>query len=585
MEKPSLHPFTELLRRWPINRHVSLSLIAIVIGILAAYGAILFRLTIKFTQYLFYGNASDFLTFAEKVPLFLKIGLPAAGGLLVGLLVYLGAPEVKGPGVPEIMEAVALREGRIRPRVALIKIIASSISIGCGGSLGREGPIIQIGSSIGSTLAQVLKMSAFKQRTLVGCGAAAGIAATFNAPIAGTLFAAEVILGDFGMATFSPLVLSSVTATAISRHYLGNFPAFLLPSYALISGWELLLYPFLGVAAGIVGLLFMAVLGKSGQYFDALKIPEYLKPAAGGLLLGLLLLRWPQVFGVGYGTINLALQNQLTPVVFLSLIFVKTLATSISLGSGKSGGVFAPSLFLGAMTGGFLGWIFHGLFPGVTAGPGAYALVSMGALVACTTHAPITAIIIIFELTGTYEVILPLMMTCIISTLITSTLKKDSIYTMKLTRRGVTIPKGWEQRILHTIKVRDVMNERVVTVREDTRLDEVISFLKVENVACLFVVDDEEKLTGIISFRDIRPFLLGKVLRQRVAGDVASREIVGISPSGTVHEALHRMGQKNVSQLPVLAEDGTGKIVGIITEKDAVAAYDQRVTDLEEERF
>jgi CIC family chloride channel protein len=306
----------------------------------------------------------------------------------------------------------------------------------------------------------------------------------------------------------------------------------------------------------------------------------------GGLLLGLLLLQWPQVFGVGYGTINLALQNQLTPIVFLTLIFVKTLATSLSLGSGKSGGVFAPSLFLGAMTGGFLGWIFHGILPFATAGPGAYALVAMGALVACTTHAPITAIIIIFELTGTYEVILPLMITCIISTLITSTIKKDSIYTMKLSRRGVIIPKGWEQRILHTIKVREVMSGSFVRVTEDTGLADVVSLLKKEDVSCVFVTKDNEELTGIISFRDIRPFLLGELLlRQRKAGQVASREIVGISPSGTVHEALHLMGHKNVSQLPVLAEDGTGKVIGIITEKDAVAAYDQRVSLMESERF
>jgi len=585
MEKAPFQPLRHFLDRWPINRHVSLSLIAIIIGILGAYGAILFRLTIKYAQYLFYRNTADFLTFSGQVPVLLKIGLPAAGGLFVGLLVYFGAPEAKGPGVPEIMEAVALKEGRIRPRVALVKILASSISIGSGASLGREGPIVQIGSSIGSTLSQLLKMSAHRQRTLVGCGAAAGIAATFNAPIAGTLFAAEVILGDFGMATFSPLVLSSVTATAISRHYLGDFPAFLLPSYALISGWELLLYPLLGVAAGAVGLLFMVVLGQSGKFFDALRIPEYLKPAVGGLLLGLILLQWPHVFGVGYGTINLALQNRLAPVVFLTLIFIKTFATSISLGSGKSGGIFAPSLFIGAMTGGFLGWVFHGLFPGVTAGPGAYALVSMGALVACTTHAPITAIIIIFELTGTYEVILPLMISCIISTLITSTVKKDSIYTMKLTRRGVRIPRSWEQRILYTIKVRDVMSEKIVRVREKAPLSNVISMLKTEDVSCVFVVDEGEKLVGVITFRNIRPFLMGeRMLRKRTAGDVASREMVGILPSGTIQEALHLMGHENISQLPVLDEDGTGKVVGIITEKDAVSAYDERVRSFESEQ-
>lgn len=586
MKKINLQSRYDFFDRWRINRQISVVLIAIGIGVLAAYGAILFRLTIKFAQHLFYQNTADFTTFSHGLPVFFIIGLPALGGLIVGVLVYFGAPEVKGPGVPEIMEAVAFRDGRIRPRVALIKILASSISIGSGGSLGREGPIVQIGSSIGSTLAQIVKVSPFWQRTFVGCGAAAGIAATFNAPVAGTLFAAEVILGDFGVATFSPLVLSSVTATAISRHYLGDFPAFVLPFYDLISGWELLLYPILGIAAGITGLVFMLVLDRTGELFEALKVPGYVKPAIGGCILGFLLLQWPHVFGIGYGTINLALQNHLAPSLLLTLIFIKILATSITLGSGESGGIFAPSLFIGAMTGGSLGWLFQHLFPGMTAGPGAYALVSMGALVACTTHAPITAIVIIFELTGTYEVILPLMISCIVSTIITSTLKKDSIYTMKLSRRGVEIPRGLEQRLMHNVKVQSVMKKRVVTIGEHTGLSEVTRLLSNEDASCLLVVGEEDQLTGIISFRDIRPFLLGEnLLEQRVAGDVASRDLVTIHPSESIQKALHRMAHKEVSQLPVIAEDGSGQVLGIITEKGAVAAYDRRVLEREEERF
>lgn len=251
------HAITKILSRWRFDQHVYLSLLAILIGILGGYGAVLFRFVIKATQYGFYQNTHDFLTFAHTLPLYLKIGLPTLGGLLVGPIIYFGAHEAKGHGVPEVMEAVALTGGRIRSRVALVKILASGISIGSGSSVGREGPIVQIGSSIGSTLARVLKVPRDREKTMVGCGAAAGIAATFNAPIAGVLFAIEVLLGDFGLSTFSPVVLSSITATTISRHYFGNFPAFIIPTYKVVSLWEFLLYPVLGVTAGIISLLFI----------------------------------------------------------------------------------------------------------------------------------------------------------------------------------------------------------------------------------------------------------------------------------------------------------------------------------------
>ncbi|MCK5352139.1 chloride channel protein, partial [bacterium] len=341
-----------MVRGVHMHQHVYLSIVAIVIGILGGYGAVLFRYAIKATQYIFYQNTDDILTFAHTLPFYLKIALPALGGLIVGPLVYFGAREAKGHGVPEVMEAVALRDGHIRPRVALVKIIASGITIGSGGSVGREGPIVQIGSSIGSTIGQLLKAPPLRQRTLVGCGAAAGIAATFNAPIAGALFAAEVILGEFGLSTFSPVVLSSVTATTISRYYFGDFPAFIIPTYKLVSLWEFFFYPVLGVIVGLVALLFIMAVYKCEDLFDALKMPEYLKPALGGLMLGCLLIVWPNVFGVGYGTINLSLKNQLPFMLLFILIFIKILATSITVGSGGSGGIFAPSLFIGAMTGG-----------------------------------------------------------------------------------------------------------------------------------------------------------------------------------------------------------------------------------------
>jgi len=566
------------LRHYRLEQHVASLFMAIFVGILAGYGAVLFRFVIKGAQYVFYQNSGDILSFAHTLPAYLLICLPALGGLFVGLIVLFGAKEAKGHGVPEVMEAVSLRGGRIRKRVAFVKIMASAVCIGSGGSVGREGPIVQIGSSIGSSISQLFKISSLQQKTMVGCGAAAGIAATFNAPIAGVLFALEILLGDFGLASFSPVVLSSVTATTISRHYFGDFPAFIIPSYELASIWEFCLYPFLGLLAGLVSILFIVVLYKTEDLFEDLKIPEWLKPALGGLLLGLLFLKWPHVFGVGYGTINKSLINEIPWLLLLSLIFIKILATSITLGSGGSGGIFAPSLFIGAMTGGFFGWGVASLFPGITASPAAYALVGMGAVVAGTTHAPITAILIIFEMTGDYKIMLPMMITCILSTIIASSLKKGSIYTIKLLRRGVDIASGLEQNILRALRVDEFMRKDVAIVPEDMNLKDLIRTFKIKDASYLHVVNKNSDLTGIISFRDIRPLLQEVALHYLVvAREIATANVATVSSEDRIQTALHIMGKRGISQLPVVAGANGRKVIGTLREKDLLAAYDKAV--------
>ena len=381
-----------LIKRFGVNDHLSISIIAVAIGVLGGYGAVLFRFAIRFFQNLFYSSGQEFMLIAESTPWYKILFMPALGGAVVGPIIYFWAREAKGHGVPEVMEAVALRWGHIRARVSAVKILASAISIGCGGSVGREGPIVQIGSAVGSTAGQVLRVSRDRLRTLVGCGAAAGIAATFNAPIAGVLFSVEILLGEFGVSTFSPIVLSSVTATTISRHYFGDFPAFIVPDYVVVSSWELLLYGVLGICAALIGVLFVLVLYRTEDLFDSIPIPEYIKPILGGLIMGCMILFLPQTFGVGYEPINMALTDNMAATMLILLVFAKIMATSITIGGGMSGGIFAPSLFIGAMTGGFVGYVFHSFFPEITASSGAYALVGMGGLVAATTHAPITAI-------------------------------------------------------------------------------------------------------------------------------------------------------------------------------------------------
>ncbi len=552
--------------------------LAVVVGVLAGYGAVLFRHIIRFIQYLFYGSSEGILTFVDTLPWYTIVLMPGLGGLIVGALVHYGAREAKGHGVPEVMEAVALRGGVIRKRVAVVKILASALSIGSGASVGREGPIVQIGASVGSTVGQLIRVGHVHQKTLVGCGAAAGIAATFNAPIAGVLFAMEVLLGNFGLASFSPIVLASVTATVISRYYFGDFPAFIVPSYEVITSWEYLLYPVLGVVCGLVAILFVIVLYKLEDGFDAIKIPYYIKAAIGGLILGVIMLKFPHVFGVGYGTIDMALLNTMPAMLMLALIGLKILATSITIGSGGSGGVFAPSLFIGAMIGGFFGWCAGQFFPGMVASPGAYALVAMGAVVAGTTHAPLTAILILFELTGDYAIILPVMTACIISTLTASTLKKGNIYTLKLLRRGVDISGGLEQNILKTIKVKDLMRPEMDTIAEGAPLSAIIEAFKFRDASYLHVVDGEKRLCGIISFRDIRSLLDEEHLNQLViARDVATTDVITVTTSESIQKALQLMSAKDISQLPVVSEEDGKQLVGALLQKDVLTAYERAV--------
>ncbi|UCE54880.1 MAG: chloride channel protein [Desulfobacterales bacterium] len=555
-----------------------MAVLAVIVGLAGGFGAVGFRYLINFFQTIAYGSPSELLHVVQKLPWYYKLWIPAIGGMVVGPLVYLLAREAKGHGVPEVMEAVALRGGLIRKRVVLIKTLASAICIGTGGSVGREGPIVQIGSAIGSSIGQMLKVSADRMRTLVGCGAAAGIAATFNAPIAGSMFALEVILGDFGLATFSPIVISSVVATAVSRYFLGDTPAFIVPAYELVSAWELPIYMVLGLFCAIVGVTFTRTLYKLEDLFDDFKFPGYLKAIIGGLILGAGGLLVPQILGVGYGAIDLALIQKYSWWLLLVLVFSKILATSITIGSGGSGGVFAPSLFLGAMAGGFFGTVVHDLFPGVTATPGAYSIVGMGAVVSATTHGPMAAILILFEMTGSYTIILPLMLSCIIGTIAAGQLFRESIYTLKMIRKGINIQAGKEINVLRSMHVRDVMNSRVETVPESLSLVNLAEKISKSKYNSFPVLNAENRLAGIISFNDYYEAMFDEDLKDIVvAKDLASTDVVTVSSEDDLYTALEKISLKDFSTLPVVSPDDPQQLVGIVTRRDIIGAYEKAV--------
>ena len=396
--------------------------------------------------YLFTGHDDYSAAGHASNPLVAGLGIwfvvlaPVVGGLIYGPLVSRFAPEARGHGVPEVMFAVNRQGGRMRPQVPVVKSLASAVCIGSGGSVGREGPIVQIGSALGSVTGQLMRVSESQLRLLVACGAAGGISATFNAPIAGVFFALELILRNFETRSFGLVVLSSVTADAIGRAVFGSHPFLSLPTFTFSSPLELLLYAGLGVLATGVGLGFIRVLYSGEDIADRLwKGPEWLRPAVGGVLLGLLLLAVPEMYGVGYPVLQNAVSGHYVILVLLGLLVAKVLATSTTIWIGGSGGVFAPSLFMGAMLGSAYGAVAHDLMPHLAASAGAYGLVGMGAVFAACARAPITAVLIIFELTGDYQIILPLMFAIVVATTLSNALTRDTIYTLKLRRRGIDI--------------------------------------------------------------------------------------------------------------------------------------------------
>ncbi len=437
-------------RKFFFNELTSGVLLATLAGIGAGFGAVLFWKMISLASMFFFKEGSVIL---EPLGKYYVILIPAIGGLIFGPLVYFLAREAQGEGPPDVMESLISRGGRIRPRVAVIKVVASSLCIGSGGSVGREGPIVQIGSAIGSSIGQWFKLSEGWMKTLVLCGAAGGISATFNAPLAGIIFAVEVISKSFFATNFAYIVISSVSANVIARVFLFTHTdqtSFVIPQYTMVSYWELVPYFVLGLLYGLFAVGFVRFFYQSENFFTKLKVKPYLKPVLGGLIVGIIGLYFPQVFGVGYGVhygpggvllergpVDQALAGELTLSTLVAVLFLKIFATSVTLSSGGSGGVFAPSLFIGAVLGGVAGTIVHNLFPAITATSGAYALVGMGAFFASVVRGPITAIIILFELTRDYALILPLMLAVVVSIVVARLLNQDSIYNVRLIRHGV----------------------------------------------------------------------------------------------------------------------------------------------------
>ncbi len=553
---------------------------SVVVGLGTGFGAVLFIRLIEYFKQLFFGNYEQVLSdYIGNVNYWIPL-VPLIGGILVGPIVYKFASEARGHGVPEVMEAVARKGGIIRPRVAVAKAVASSICIGSGGSAGREGPIVQIGSAIGSSLGQVFQMSPGRVKVLVGCGAAAGISSVFNAPIAGVIFSLEIILGDFAIRTFSPVLISSVIASVVSRSFFGDHPAFAVPSYSLVSAWEIPLYMVLGGLCGSVAVLFTRTLYGFEIFFEKLKIPDVLKPALGGLLLGAIGIYFPQIFADGYDTIKLTLYGNMVVWVLVVLIFLKIAATSLTLGSGNSGGIFAPSLFMGAVTGGAFGFAIHTLLPNITATSGAYALVGMAALIGGTTHAPITAILIIFEMTSDYRIILPLMVAVVFSTLVARRLYDPSIYTIKLIKKGIFLKGGKDTAILQAHRVSEIMDTDFETIPADMQLVHIMEKIEASKETFFPVINKDSKFLGTLNVQDFFGILTQHTLDYLViAQDIVVTKIVTLNPEDNLQTAQQKFAVQGAGALAVVNRNDPSIILGVLRRGDMIQFYNSKLIE------
>lgn len=489
--------------------------------------------------------------------------------------------EINGYGFTKFLRKVNLQGGHITFKTIILRTISCALTIGTGNSAGVEGPIAQVGGALGSQVGRFFRVPSERMKVYIAAGCAGGIAAMFNAPIAGMFFASEIILlGTYEIASFSALVISSAMATVLSRAYYGATPTFPISNFHLVNPMaEIPLYMLMGVWVGILSVLYIIVFYQIRDRFEGLGWHPQVKPIFGALLVGICAMFFPQIMGDGYHFIKEVLNDNSTMGVISCLIFVKILATSITLGSGGAGGVFAPALFIGAMAGSSFGWLAHTLFPTVTAQPGAYAAVGIGAFLAASTHAPLTAIFLLFEMTGDASVIIPIMLASIIGTVVSARLNHDSIDTVDFTREGIDIHEGRETAIMRSIKVGRIMREDVDFIAENATVDHLLRLFSQAGDSFYFpVIDGTGTMTGIVSLQDVKNVLQDEKLRcSATVGQVCARKVAFLTPEQTLYDAITLFDRKGFDEMPVVESAESKWVVGMLKRRDVIAAYNAEV--------
>ncbi|MGH6818580.1 MAG: chloride channel protein [Methylovirgula sp.] len=581
----------------PIGQ-VSMAILALIVGAVTGFGAVGFRDLIGLIHnVLFLGEfvvRYDARVFTPPSPWgALVIFVPVIGAVAVTFLVKNFAPEARGHGVPEVMDAIYYQGGVIRPVVAIVKSLASAISIGSGAAVGREGPIIQIGSGLGSTLGQIVRMPAGQRIILVGAGAGAGIAATFNTPIGGVMFAIELMMPEVSVRTFLPVALATGTATFIGRFFFGPQPAFIVPPLVPVAtdasaAVTLLLYALLGAITGIAAAAFVHGLHFAEDFFEKIKEP-YVRHMLGMLAVGVLIYGLQQGFGhyyaqgVGYATVQAILLGQLSGVGLLALLFLcKLFATSVSLGSGASGGIFSPSLFMGATIGGtyaaLLSALLSALHLPLNINIPSFAMVGMGAMVGGSTGAAMTAVIMIFEMTRAYGIVMPMILAVALSLGVRRLLSRESIYTLKLVRRGHVIPKALHANMFMVRRAKEVMETDVVLAPAEMNFEAFLakwgSAGRMQHVA----LTDGNRVVGVLRINTALRHASDQAQSSVALRDIASRAFTIVREDDIVFDVIRRMRGKKAVMALVVRGRGVPRpesIAGVISKEhiaDAVAS-------------
>lgn len=547
-----------------------LSLVALV-GALTAFSVRLFETGIDASLDLGFRRFPEYLS-RQGLPQWSAFLLyPVILGLAVaGVKALVRRPD-RHHSVPLVMISMSKRGGRIYPLSTLMKTISAVLTLGAGGSLGREGPVVLLGGGLGSAVGQAVGVRREDWlNILIAAGSGAAIATVFHAPITGALFAMEIVLIQFSARSFALVGLACVVATQVSG-LLEGAPPFPIPAYEMHSSWEIPLYILLGLAIALVARAYVKVLYGSEHWGQRLKwLPSWLKPALGGLLFGAVAIVLPRTLGGGYDTISLALAGQLSLGLLLLFLIGKFLTIGLTSGGGWPGGVFTPALFLGSMAGGIFGILAAGLFPSIIQQPGMYAVIGMAAMIAGATHAPLTAMTLVFEVTRDYRIAIPAMLACGVATVFSQRLSPYSIDTLHLGEHGILLP--WQIRDLRSIQVGDVMTQQPDTVRADMQLGKVIVTMQANRHAGYPVLDEAGRLCGIITLSDVRDVPLEHRLSSLVK-DVMSTSLAVLTPDQTLADAALIMARRGIGRLPVVDAQNRNRLVGIITRSSVLQAY------------
>lgn len=562
--------------KFKISENNYLLILSAIVGIIVGITAIIFRILLSNAYEFFFVGGTDLIGLSKKITTPL---LPAFGGLIVGLIVYKYFHQKGIHGVPSVMRAVATRNIDLHPKMT-IKSLSSILTIGFGGSAGPEGPIVEIGSVIGASVGRIGRISRNNYGVLLACGSAAGIAAIFNAPIGGVFFALEIILRDFAIRSFSPVVISSVVAAILSKAYFGDLPAFYVKralDIKIVSIAEVSFFALLGIICAILSVVFIRLLYKTQDIFSRFPTKNYLKPIVGGLAVGMIGVYVPGILGEGYYGMTEILHSDIGLKLLLIWCVLKIAATSLTLGSGGTGGVFAPALFIGACAGGALGRFLYQFTPNIVSldAPILYALAGMAGLIAGTLNAPITAILMIFEISGgNYQIVIPLMITVAVSSFMTKSLSKGSIYTLSLLRSGFDVETAAIPNPLRDVVVSTVMKEPKTTIIETDTLPEILNYAAVSDETFFPVLTKDGKFLGILSLTDLRSVLtMGEFGNLLIAKDIADPHPKTLNPFETLEEALNILSIYELEAIPVVDSQAPDKLLGVIKRQDIFSIY------------